>query len=459
MKKLITPLLSCLLLFACTTISTQDVYKQKPGFYSYIIGDIASNEIYEEHLSAAFVTPASCQKVVTSLVATKTLGSNYSYKTNLSVKKRGEIIDDIMISFSGDPTLTSIDIEELLLPIRDSNISGRIFLDVSAFNISPYSRNILLDDLGRAYARPIFPASIDENIMKLTIFATKDGEYADIFDEDWHKIGIQKVSKNFGPYQEIDNHLLTSNEKSKIELEWNGSCIVISGTINNSEVARTLYVAPIDVESYVMYKIKKILAKLKIKGRVKFFHNDVCSKDGFSLVNTVKSKPIKEIMVSALKTSDNFVFDSIYVTTLKSQKQSKYLKWNDGNEIIKNLIAQHFDIDFGNAIFVDGSGLSRYNRLQPAKLLELLKKGFFVEGFVDSLPKSGEVGTTMEKRKLDIDIVAKTGNLSGISCLCGYKNNSIVFVMSVSGFCSPQGEMHGNMDSFLNHRLAIGKKS
>lgn len=332
-------------------------------------------------------------------------------------------------------------------------------MDVSAFNISPYSRNILLDDLGRAYARPIFPASIDGNIMKLTIFAAQDGKYADIFDEDWHKIGIQKVSKNFGPYQEIDNHLLTSNEKSKIELEWNGSRIVISGTINNSEVARTLYVAPIDVESYVMYKIKKILAKLKIKGRVKFFHNDVCSKDGFSLVNTVKSKPIKEIMVSALKTSDNFVFDSIYVTTLKSQKQSKYLKWNDGNEIIKNLIAQHFDINFGKAIFVDGSGLSRYNRLQPAKLLELLKKEFFVEGFVDSLPKSGEVGTTMEKRKLDIDIVAKTGNLSGISCLCGYKNNSIVFVMSVSGFCSPQGEMHGNMDSFLNHRLARGKKS
>lgn len=65
-----------------------------------------------------------------------------------------------MISFSGDPTLTSIDIEELLLPIRGSNISGSIFLDVSA--------------------------------------------------------GIQKVSKNFGPYQEIDNHLLTSNEKSKL---------------------------------------------------------------------------------------------------------------------------------------------------------------------------------------------------------------------------------------------------
>lgn len=63
MKKLITPLLSCLLLFACTTISTQDIYKQKPVFYSYIIGDIASREIYEEHLSAAFVTPASCQKV------------------------------------------------------------------------------------------------------------------------------------------------------------------------------------------------------------------------------------------------------------------------------------------------------------------------------------------------------------------------------------------------------------
>lgn len=106
-----------------------------------------------------------------------------------------------------------------------------------------------------------------------------------------------------------------------------------------------------------MYKIKKILTKLKIKGRVKFFNNDVCSKDGFSLVNTVKSKPIKEIMVSAFKTSDNFVFDNIYVTTLKLQKQSKYLKWNDSDKIIKSLIARHFDIDFGKPLFFDDSCL------------------------------------------------------------------------------------------------------
>ncbi|WP_419234557.1 D-alanyl-D-alanine carboxypeptidase [Rickettsia endosymbiont of Nabis limbatus] len=73
-----------ILLTSCTSPYKQ-LYQKKPGFYSYIIGDVQNNYIYKEHYSKVYATPANCQKVVTALVALKTLDPLYKYKTELLV--------------------------------------------------------------------------------------------------------------------------------------------------------------------------------------------------------------------------------------------------------------------------------------------------------------------------------------------------------------------------------------
>ena len=78
----------------------------KSGFYSYTSGNVHNHRIYDDHFSKVYATPASCQKVVTSLVALKALGPKYKYKTELFITKKGNQIYNAVINFTGDPTLT-----------------------------------------------------------------------------------------------------------------------------------------------------------------------------------------------------------------------------------------------------------------------------------------------------------------------------------------------------------------
>src|SRR3954467_10427333 len=95
-----------LLLTGCVS-SHQKLYKEKPAFYAYIVGDTKTRKIYEEYAADVYATPASCQKTITALVALKSLGSHYHYENKLFVTKKNQDIEDVIISFSGDPTFTS----------------------------------------------------------------------------------------------------------------------------------------------------------------------------------------------------------------------------------------------------------------------------------------------------------------------------------------------------------------
>jgi D-alanyl-D-alanine carboxypeptidase/D-alanyl-D-alanine-endopeptidase (penicillin-binding protein 4) len=111
----------------------------------------------------------------------------------------------------------------------------------------------------------------------------------------------------------------------------------------------------------------------------------------------------------------------------------------------------------GSALFVDGSGLSRYNRVQPIILLSLLKKGFDIPEFVDALAIPGEKDSTLKNRtKLSNSIKAKTGSLSGMSCLCGYSfasRHPKAFVFMTSSFAPPSKELFEVMDNFISKNL------
>ncbi len=75
------------LITGCSYQYPEILYKQKPAFYSYISGNVKSNQIGTQHNAEVYATPASCQKVITALLAYKLFGSNYQYETNLYATK------------------------------------------------------------------------------------------------------------------------------------------------------------------------------------------------------------------------------------------------------------------------------------------------------------------------------------------------------------------------------------
>lgn len=380
MKLHVFPLFLAVLLVQCTQHHAA-LYKEKPAFYAYIIGTIPNHRISHEYNADVFVTPASCQKIITALLAYKTLGPSYQYSTRLYTVKQGLYKNAAIVAFSGDPSLTSEDLYELLTPLKNKDLKGTIILDTSLFQTPAFSPNLVCDDIGKIYSRPISAMNLDQN-------------------------------------------LLTAKK------------------------------SPEDLTLYIISKVRRVLGRLHIKAKIIIGSDPDKIPQHKTLVNTVQSKPLQSIIIPALKTSNNFVFDCLYLKIVNLQCSSPIKKWEEGHNVIKKLLQAHFDIDVGKALIIDGSGMSRYNRIQPRKLYELLCKAYKIQEFIDALPSPLELSTTLQQRTgLPKNIKAKTGALSGISGLCGYSFNNPrsvkAFVMIASNFPPPASEMHVIQDTFI----------
>nr|WP_246438095.1 D-alanyl-D-alanine carboxypeptidase/D-alanyl-D-alanine-endopeptidase [Rickettsia tillamookensis] len=391
-----------------------------------------------------YATPASCQKVITSLVALKTLGPEYRYKTELLINKKDRIIHDVIIKFSGNPVLTSSQLIDLLKPLHNSKIKEYVILDNSIFKVPPYSPNLMIDDIGRNYSPPVSSINIDKNLISVKVEPTKLGEFA-------------KISTDL----EYNTHsnVITNNQPSSISLSWNGNIINATGNINEKDSYIELKLAPKDHDKYVIKKIQKVMKALNIRAKVKTIQNTSNILSKFKSINQIESPPLKEIIKPAMKISDNLVFDSIYLTVITYNSNQEITDWAKGDVIIKQLIKQYFGIDAKDSLFIDGSGLSRYNRVQPIILFSLLKQGYTIPEFVASLPKAGEESSTLKNRsKLSKNIIAKTGNILGISCLCGYNleqpYHKKAFVLMVNSFALPNQELYEIIDNFINKQVA-----
>lgn len=440
-KKLLIGLMSLLSCAGCVSEQQRFLYNQKPAFYSYMIGDIHSNDIDTAQNEAVYMTPASCQKTITALLAYKTLGNDYRYKTTLSVTKQAETIQDVIITFSGDPTLTSENLIQLLSPLRGVKITGKVILDTSLFQTQPYSNNIMKDDIGSAYLPPVAAMNLDRNLITVKAL--------------WDPIVEKTLLQNdLGYVMQSDVDLNT--DLNPIHFMWQNNVIRATGNWDRQEEFLETQVSPVDIHFYMKAKLKKIMETLTLSNEVVIIQDRSQLPTELILINTWESEPLATILPPALKQSDNLVFDSLYLTMLHTQSPN-IQRWEEGDPIIKALIKKHFDMDIGDALIVDGSGISRYNRLQTAQLFALLRKGYEVKEFVNALPISGEINTTLDNRRsLPNGLKAKTGSMSGISCLCGYHINDHehkAFVIVANSFAPPLSEMYKVQDKFIQDYL------
>jgi D-alanyl-D-alanine carboxypeptidase/D-alanyl-D-alanine-endopeptidase (penicillin-binding protein 4) len=441
-KKLYFFLIFSLFLAGCTTTHQELLYDKKPAFYTYILGDVNDDQILVEHEADVYATPASCQKTITALLAYKSLGPDFQYQTNLYTTTQKGKIHDLIISFSGDPTLQSENLSELLEPLRNTHLTGRIILDATLFKTPPHSQNIMIGDIGTSYGQPISSMILDKNLITVKTLLNRN-------DQQAHFI-------NDGGYS-INSDVLITSEPTSVSVIWEEGQIKITGYLNLKDKDFEAKISPEEINPYILKKINMIIKKLNIKSTIIIEREASKLPKHSNLLNTFKSDPLKNFLPPALKKSDNLVFDSLYLKMIHTQNHSNIKNWNEGDSIVKALIKKYFNIDMDKSLFVDGSGLSRYNRVQPKKLFELLKRGYSVQEFVSALPSPGELNTTLEKRTdLPQGTKAKTGSMSGISCLCGYRTGTEppkAFVIIANSFSPPSTEISSAIDDFITYYL------
>ena len=157
--------------------------------------------------------------------------------------------------------------------------------------------------------------------------------------------------------------------------------------------------------------------------------------DNWIKVLTIKSPPLSQLLENMNRFSDNFTADTVFKSLSASEGQASF-------ELSGELTRNHLRRAGVESKFriVDGSGLSRYNMIQPAQVVQLLAYAFNHPGLRDENELGyGELsddylndrnlftstladwGTgTMSSREGDLAVKAKTGTLRDTSTLSGY---------------------------------------
>jgi D-alanyl-D-alanine carboxypeptidase/D-alanyl-D-alanine-endopeptidase (penicillin-binding protein 4) len=154
------------------------------------------------------------------------------------------------------------------------------------------------------------------------------------------------------------------------------------------------------------------------------------------LAQTV-SLPLEHVLRFMNRESDNFTAEILLKqlgTELTDQGTT-----SAGSAVVRQILAEH-QIPLSGVRIVDGSGLSRLNRLTSATLVAMLRKGYddplLREVLLSSLPVAGRTGTLRRRMRGSIAagrVMAKTGTTREASALSGYVKRRYVFAILQNG--------------------------
>lgn len=116
------------------------------------------------------MTPASTTKMFTAAAAYLYLGPQYRFVTNLAsdAPVARVLQGNVYVNFTGDPTLTVMDLRQLAHQLRSRGvreIDGDVVVDQALFTGSYYGQDWASDDFGHCYAAPISAAIINSNCL------------------------------------------------------------------------------------------------------------------------------------------------------------------------------------------------------------------------------------------------------------------------------------------------------
>jgi serine-type D-Ala-D-Ala carboxypeptidase/endopeptidase (penicillin-binding protein 4) len=427
-----------------------------------VVYDLTSGEtLYQRNAKQLFI-PASNMKLYSEAVALMVLGPDYLFHNQLSTDatqlQQGILKGNLYLHLSGDPSFTKEDLGHLFYKLREWNITsiqGNVYIDSTLASITPYPPGWLAADLSYSYGAPVAPLMLDSNRLTVTINpGTTVGAPA-----------IVETSAGDGVIAVNNQAITKSSEKGcGVGLSLNkDDHLIVSGCVGVNQWALQQRIAIKNPLIYAQGVIKNQLqqANIHLNGQVTLGK----APKGAMFLATEHSRPLSQLMADTLKPSDNLFADSLYLHAA-TQLNGAPINWNEAQPVIKRFLQQQTGIKLDNAVFTDGSGLSRYNLVTPEQTASLLK--FLYQRFplsyeyISALPISGRDGT-LEKRFRAPNqqgfIRAKTGTMTGVNGLSGYlytaNGHTLAFAMFINRLPGANGGGPGRplLDALCNYLL------
>jgi D-alanyl-D-alanine carboxypeptidase/D-alanyl-D-alanine-endopeptidase (penicillin-binding protein 4) len=429
----------------------------KNGFVSLTVMDQKTGEIVfakNEHIGLA---PASTLKTITAATAYSVLGSNFTYKTDLSytgeIDAKGTLHGDIIIKGSGDPTLGSDHFKqshaEVLLhrwvaAIKAKGIKkieGRIIGDDLLFNGQQAPGGWTWIDMGNYYGAGVSSLNWRENTFNVILTAgSKEGEVVKLVrtEPDLSSLTILNELKT-GKAGSGDQVYGYSAPYSSI--------IHLRGTYGidlNKKISLSIpdgaYDLALSLKSFL--EIQGISVDKEATTSFLLSHSGIQLPSQTHLLNRYISPNLSQIEYWLNRRSINLYGEALLKTVAIHENQNpsteEICKWQE------KYWEEKLGISPGELLLKDGSGLSpetRVTTLAMTKIMNYSKKQPWFTSFYENLPTNN--GMKM-----------KSGTIGGVLGYTGYHTTStgraLTFSLLINNYTGSAPSMRQKMFKMLN---------
>ncbi|KAA6322275.1 D-alanyl-D-alanine carboxypeptidase DacC, partial [termite gut metagenome] len=433
-----TYLLTCFLLFACLSVlrGQQDLAAQlgflvknnlPPGSDVGIsVYDLTDGRFLYTYHDDKLSRPASTMKLLTCITALSQPDSEKPFSTEVWYKgtiEQGTLYGDMYVVGGFDPEFDDVAMNALvdsIVRFPFSSIQGNIYGDVSMKDSLYWGNGWAWDDNPESFQPYLSPLMYHKGFVTVTATpGNVQGEKA--------IIACEPNSSFYTIRNETVSHKAEAG-KFSVSRNWleGGNEISISG---NVAYQRTGEVNMHTSQDFFMHTFMERLRRKGIHVPETYTYSEFIP-DVTAVCMAHWETPVQVVFNQLLKESDNLNAEALLYKLGAQYAKKKRISAVDGIQVITDMM-EHLGHSPQNYGIADGSGLSNYNYVSPALLVDFLRHAYsnpdIFQKLYEALPVSGVDGTLknrMKKGKAYRNIHAKTGTFTGISCLAGYVRTS-----------------------------------
>jgi D-alanyl-D-alanine carboxypeptidase/D-alanyl-D-alanine-endopeptidase (penicillin-binding protein 4) len=392
--------------------------------------DLASGKtVFAENAEKLFI-PASSAKLLTAYAAFKVLTPGYVFRTEFAtdVFVDSRTVHNLYIKGYGDPSVTLADINLQAVSLCDavSEVRGDIVVDSTYFDGLQFGRGWMWDEGIVAWNAPIAPYAVHGNCIDVVVRpGAKPGDPVTVYTRPATAYAVVVSSAVTGTADD----LRISREETPA-----GDRFIVAGTLAAGRPGKTWQCAVSRPGLYAGTLFKELLTRYGVRVR-----GNVCEapRAGTIPVCSYDSRSLADIVRYFLKESDNLTGECI-LKTIGAVHAGPPGTADKGVAAVRAVLRER-SIPEKAYTLVDGSGLSTYNQLTPDILVRVLRAAgedfAFSPEFMDALAVAGQDGTLKHRlgnTALTGYLRAKTGTMSGVSCLAGYLQTRSGRVLAVA---------------------------
>ena len=379
--------------------------------------DLTARKTLYTYRDTKLSRPASTMKLLTTITALARPDADEPFRTEVWYKgtiEHDTLRGDIYVVGGFDPEFDDEGMNALVeevITFPFSVLKGNIYGDISMKDSLYWGSGWAWDDTPSSFQPYLSPLMYHKGMVKVTAVpgATRG---------DSARLSFEPSSS----YYTVTNETKTrtsSAGKFSVSRGWleNKNNLIVSGNVENRRIG------DVNVYSSQDFFMHTFVERLRNKGIEISNHYafDSFRSDSLSICMARWECPVQDVIDQIMKESDNLSAEALLCRLGARATGKKQVSAKDGIEEIHRLI-QDLGHDPDNYKIADGCGLSNYDYLSPALLVDFLKFAYsrtdIFRKLYKALPVAGIDGTLKNRMKQGAafkNVHAKTGSYTAIN--------------------------------------------